>query len=326
MLPDNLAQIVRGFQGSRVLLTAVELNLFTAVGSGARAGEVAGCVGADARAVEMLLNALVALGLLTKQGATFRNTSDAARYLSDDSPETHRLATMHSVRMWESWSTLTQCVRTGTKVDKPDTGALAEDRTESFIEAMARNAAGRAPHLIRAVNASGVRRMLDVGGGPGAYSIAFAQSETSLHADILDKPEVLAIARRHVEAAGLGDRIGFIEGDLTVDGFGVGYDLVLLANICHMLSPAGNLDLLRRAAQALSPQGRVVIMDFVLNADRTSPVQAALFALNMLVATAEGNSYTEGEYESWLCETGFEDVRRVELLGPSNLMIATLAR
>ena len=325
MLPDSLGQIARGFQASRVLLTAVELDLFTAVGSGSTAAEVAVRLSADTRAVEMLLNALVALGLLTKEGATFRNSPDSARYLSDHSPDSHRLATMHSVRMWDSWSTMTQCVRTGTKVERPDTGAQAEDWTESFIEAMARNAAERAPHLIEAVNAAGVRRMLDVGGGPGAYSIAFAQSEPSLRADILDKPEVLAIARRHIEAAGLSDRIGLIEGDLTADGLGEGYDLVLLSNICHMLSPKENRDLLRRGGQALVRNGRIVIQEFVLNADRTSPVPAALFALNMLVATANGNSYTEGEYETWLREAGFEGIKRVELPGRSDLIIAMLA-
>ena len=323
MLPDKLSTMIRGYQDSRVLLTAVELDVFTAVTAPASAADVASRLGTDVRATEMLLNALVALQCLTKSGELFRATEETARYFGMDSPGSERLATMHSVHQWDSWSTLTECVRDGCSVIARQDPQRDAAWTEAFIAAMNRNAAGRAPHLVGAVGESGVRRMLDVGGGPAAYSIAFARAFPELRAEVLDKPEVLPIAKRHIEEAGLGDRVTVRAGDLTSDTFGQGYDLVLVSNICHMLSPEQNKDLFRRCFDALVPGGRLVLQEFVLNEDKTSPAAAALFALNMLVATREGNSYGEGDYNGWFRETGFRDSRRIELPGPTDLMVAT---
>jgi (2Fe-2S) ferredoxin/ubiquinone/menaquinone biosynthesis C-methylase UbiE len=319
-LPDDLAQMIRAYQESRVILTAVELDLFTAVGAGASAAQAAAKMGADPRAAEMLMNALVALGLLAKRDGTFRNTPVSARYLAAGSPDDSRAATMHTVNLWRRWSTLTGCVRAGTAVAAREAG----DRwTDSFIAAMHRNARERAPHVVRAVGAAGLRRMLDVGGGSGAYSIAFAQANGELRAEVLDRPAVLEIARRHIASAGLSDRVSTREGDLRAGDLGAGYDLVLVSAICHMLSPEENLDLLRRCFRALAPAGRVVIQDFILEEDKTSPKMAALFSLNMLVGTERGASYSEPEYAAWLREAGFRDVSRIRLPGPSGLMIGS---
>jgi hypothetical protein len=141
-----------------------------------------------------------------------------------------------------------------------------------------------------------------------------------LRAEILDRPEVLAIARRHIEAAGLGSRVATRPGDLRADSFGSGYDLVFLSAICHMLSPEENRDLFARSRAALAPGGRVAIQDFILNADKTAPRHAALFSLNMLVATAGGASYSEDEYAAWLREAGFTGIRRIPLPGPTGLI------
>ncbi len=321
MLPEPLAQIIRGFQPARAFLTAIELDLFTAVARGATAAEVARRLSTDPRATEMLLNALVALGLLTKTNGVFHNTADTARYLTQGSPDNERLSWMHSVNLWKAWSTLTDCVRAGARVlergPEPDPAW-----TESFIAAMARNAAERAPHLVRAVGGGDVRRLLDIGGGPALYSIAFARAFPALRAEVLDRPEVLAIARRHIQQAGLADRIATRAGDFTTGEFGRDYDLILLSNICHILGPEQNRDLLRRCYAALAPAGRVVIQDFILNRDKTSPQVAALFALNMLVATERGSSYSEDEYAGWLREAGFDQIRRVDLPGPSELIVA----
>jgi len=317
-VPDDLMQTIRAFQESRVILTALELDLFTAVGDGARANEIAAAVQADPRATGMLLHALVSLGLLTKQAGMFRCTPAAARYFDARSPVSARMAMLHFAGMWKRWSTLTQAVRTGSAVQEgaPEGQALW---TEAFIAAMHYNAAERAPLVARA--AGPARRLLDVGGGSGAYSIAFAQAFPELTADILDRPEVLAIAHRHIEAAGLGARVRTRPGDLTAADLGSGYDTVLVSAICHMLSPGQNLDLLRRCRKALLPGGRVVIQDFILNPDKTGPRSAALFSLNMLVATESGASYSEEEYRVWLREAGFASARRVNLAGPTDLII-----
>lgn len=321
-LPDGLTQSIRAYQESRVILTAVELDLFTAAGDGATAAAVATRMRTDPRATEMLMNALVALGLLSKEHGQFRNTPVSARYFTAGSPDDARAATMHTVNLWRRWSTLTECVRAGSAVAPRDAAGAAE-WTESFIAAMHRNAGERAPEVVRAVGAAGVRRMLDVGGGSGAYSIAFAQASPELHAEILDRPEVLEIARRHIERAGMGARIATRPGDLKSDDFGQDYDLLLLSAICHMLGPDENLDLLRRSLRALAPGGRVVIQDFILNEDKTSPKNAALFSLNMLVGTQNGASYSEREYADWLRRAGFREIRRIPLDGPTGLMTGT---
>jgi ubiquinone/menaquinone biosynthesis C-methylase UbiE len=311
---EQLALAARGFQESRVLLTAIELDLFTAVGAGASAADVAERAGTDHRATEMLLNALVALGALTKTRDRFRNTLASSG--------NQWAALMHTVHLWEIWSTLTECVRSGGPRKRSETGARGHKWITAFIGAMHFYAAERAPAVVNAVGAGGVRRMLDVGGGSGAYSIAFAQANPNLRAVILDLSPVLTIAQGHIKQAGLAKRIGTKPGDLRVDALGKGYDLVFISAICHMLGPAENLDLFRRAYKALAPGGRVVVRDFILTPAKTAPRGAALFSLNMLVGTAGGASYSQREYTAWLCEAGFTEVNRIRLADPgSQLML-----
>lgn len=309
---DELMDTMRDFQESRVLLAAVELDLFTAVGEGGTAGEVAARLGTHPRATEMLLNALVAIGALTKSGGVFRNTAETARFLVAGSPENQRPALMHTVHVWKAWTTLTDCVRAGTAVLPPGVEARDEQWTQAFIAAMHRNAMSAAPALVEAVGAKGVRRLLDIGGGSGAYSIAFAQANPELRAEVLDLAAVVPIAQKHIREAGLEGRVTTRVGDLLRDEFGEGYDLILLSAICHMPSPEENHDLLRRCRRALAPGGRIVIRDFILEPDKTAPKAAALFALNMLVNTRAGSTYSEGEYRAWLGEAGFDGIRRLQ--------------
>jgi cyclopropane fatty-acyl-phospholipid synthase-like methyltransferase len=186
---------------------------------------------------------------------------------------------------------------------------------------MHRNAGERAPLVVKAVGTEGVERMLDVGGGSGAYSIAFAQASEKLHATVLDLPSVLPITQGHINEAGLAARIETHAGDLRRDRLGTGFNLVLVLAICHMLSPEENQDLLRRCFEALAPQGRLVIQDFILESDKTSPKQGALFALNMLVGTPAGSTYSADEYTSWMHDAGFQEVRQIRLPGPSSLIL-----
>ncbi len=319
MIPDDLMQTIRAFQESRTLLTAIELDLFTHVGGGASAAEMAFRMKTDLRATEMLLNALVAMNVIEKRDGMYRNTPVAAEHLTASGA---RMALMHHVNLWMRWSTLTECVRQGGSVTLEIPESRDPGWTEAFIAAMHYNAQARAPEVVRAVDASKVRRMLDVGGGSGAYSIAFAHANPELEADLLDLPPVTPIASRHVAAAGLAGRVRVRAGDLKHDYLGAGYDLVFVSAICHMLSPDENRRLLARCAGALAAGGRLVIQDFVLNPDKTSPRNAALFSLNMLVATERGASYSEPEYRAWLKEAMLRGIKRVDLTG-STLMIGT---
>ena len=320
ILPDDLNETIRGFMSSRAVLTALELDVFTAVGAGASAPEVAGKIQASPRATEILLNALASLKLLEKKDGSFYNTPVSARFFAEGSRDNARGGLMHMANLWQRWSTLTECVRAGTAVQ---TGKRDGSSTQAFIAAMDRNARERAQSVVQAVGSEGIRRLLDLGGGSAAYSIAFAKAIPGLQADVLDVPEVLPLTQDFIRKAGLSDRVHTRPGDMLHDPLGEGYDLILLSAICHMFSPEENRALFRRVCAALAPNGRLVVQDFILEPDKTAPRFAALFALNMLVGTRAGSSYSEPEYGAWLQEAGFGEVRRVRLPGPSGLMIAT---
>jgi (2Fe-2S) ferredoxin/ubiquinone/menaquinone biosynthesis C-methylase UbiE len=322
VLPEELMQKIRGFQESRIILTAVELDIFSAVNKHSSPEDISKQIGADTRATEMLLNALVALELLEKRNGAFQNTPIASRYLIESAPDDSRASLMHTVHLWIRWSTLTECVKEGTSVTRKTQSHRPPQWTDSFIAAMHKNALLRAPQVIRVVDAEGINRMLDVGGGSGAYSIAFARANKNLHAEIFDLPDVVKIAQKHIDDAGLTDRITTQAGDMRKDRFGNNFDLVFISAICHMNSPEQNKDLFKKSYVALSPGGKIVIQDFVLNDDKTSPKTAAMFALNMLVGTQSGSSYSESEYREWLGQAGFEDIKMIRPPGPTGILIA----
>jgi (2Fe-2S) ferredoxin/SAM-dependent methyltransferase len=320
-VPDDLLRLVRGFQESRIVLTGLELDVFTAVGAGASAETVARACEVDPRGMTVLLNALTALGLLAKKDGVFENTPLTARFLAAGSKDDARDALKHNLSLWQRWSTLTGAVRAGHAVLTGETRERGDAWTIPFIAAMHRNAAMRAPLVVEAVGAGGVKRMLDVGGGSGAYSIAFARANPALEAEVFDLPTVVPIAQRHVDEAGVQSRVRTRTGDLRSDPFGTGYDLVLVSAICHMLGPEANRDLFARIRKALVPGGRVVVQDFIVDDSGTAPAHAALFAVNMLVGTEAGSTYSEAEYRHWLQGAGFTTVRLVKLPGPSDLVI-----
>jgi 3-hydroxy-5-methyl-1-naphthoate 3-O-methyltransferase len=163
--------------------------------------------------------------------------------------------------------------------------------------------------------------MLDLGGGSGALSIAFARAIPGLKSVIVDLGDVVPLAQEYIRKAGFADRITAHVGDMLRDPLGEDYDLILVSAICHMFSAEDNRGLFQRAYGALGSGGRLVVQDFILEPSKTAPRVAALFSLNMLVGTRAGSSYSEPEYAGWMRDVGFSDVRRVRLPGPSGLMI-----
>jgi tRNA A58 N-methylase Trm61 len=202
---------------------------------------------------------------------------------------------MHTVHLWPRWSTLTEAVRAGTAVAFEEIEGRGEGWTEAFIAAMHRNPQARAPVVVAGLDLTGIERLLDLGGGSGAYAMAFARTLPDLEVIVFDLPTVTPLTRRHVEEEGLQGRIHTRDGDLRTDSYGADYVLVFPSAICHMNGPAENLAMLGKVRQALNPGGRVVIQDFVLNDSKTAPTLAALFALNMLVGTREGSAYSGAE-------------------------------
>jgi SAM-dependent methyltransferase len=302
---------VYGFRQARVLLTAFELGVFTQLGTHAKtASEIAAVLRTDARATDRLLNALCAMGYLKKNKARFSNTPVSARFLVKGKPD-YLAGLMHTSHLWNTWSTLTDAVREGTSVAlRADSTNVEMNWVNAFIAAMHMRAYKTAPAVVKRIDLKGVRRMLDLGGGSGAYSMAFVRARKEIRSVIFDLPRVTPLTREYIEAERLGGRIQTVDGDYTLDSFGYGYDLVFLSAIIHSNSQDVNRLLFRKAFDALNPDGQLVIQDHIMNEDRTAPLAGALFSLNMLVGTRAGDTFTESEIQSWMKESGFKKIIR----------------
>ncbi|NOY80748.1 MAG: methyltransferase domain-containing protein [Kiritimatiellaeota bacterium] len=322
---DKLENAVRAFQVSRLVLTAVELGVFPAVGeNGADAGTVTERLGTDARATAMLLNALVAIGLLAKDGAFFRCTPLSAEMLCRVAPCFVLPMLEHMGHLWESWSHLTEIVRGGSLPVRIEEPACREDQVESFIGAMHHFGLRQQGPFVQAIDWTGVRHVLDLGGGSGVYAISFCRAAPCLTATVFDRASVVRLARRYIEEAGLTARIRVLAGDMLADDIGSGYDLVWLSNVIHSMAREDVAVLFRKVAGALNPGGRFVVRDFVLEDDRTRPAPGAVFALNMLVNTPAGRCYTRSELAELLKAAGLVDpcLQTVEADTATRLMIA----
>lgn len=309
----TIRELSMGFQASRVLLTAVELDVFTAIGEASMTSdEVALAVGATPRSTDRLLNALCALGFLAKADGRFSTTPASRRFLVRSSPD-FMAGLDHSASMWKAWSGMTDAVR----ADRPTLRQTVNERgdrwLEPFIAAMHYRAEQQADRLVRAFDLGGVSRVLDVGGGSGSFAMAFCRRQPGLTAAVFDLPNVVPITARYVAAAGLSDRVTTIVGDyLEADELPGGFDLIFLSAVIHSNGPAENEALIAKCARAVNPGGRVAVVDFIMDDARVSPPVGAMFALNMLVATDEGDTYTESEVRGWMQQAGLSGIGRTD--------------
>jgi len=305
---NDIRTMASGFRESRILLSAFELGVFTALGEEKKtAAQVSELIGTDARATDRLMNALCGTGLLSKNGDCFRNSEAAGRFLVEGRPD-YMAGIGHYANLWDRWSTLTGAVQAGIAVESRPVADRGEEWLRSFIGAMHDRGNRQAPSIIAAIDLEGVSRVLDVGGGPGDFAMAFVRASDAITATVFDLPQVVPLTREYIEEAGLSERVDTMSGDYYVDDLGSGYDIVFLSAIMHSLSPDDCRVLLRKCADALDPGGTVVIQDWVMSEDRTEPAEGALFAINMLVNTRAGDSYTEAEFHSWLAEAGLTDM------------------
>jgi 2-polyprenyl-3-methyl-5-hydroxy-6-metoxy-1,4-benzoquinol methylase len=316
--PEQLEAMAQGFRQSRILFTAYELDLFTAVGQGtATSAEVAARIGAEARATDRLMNALVAIGLLGKAGGVFANTPLGARFLVRGTDD-YMSSLGHAAGLYGRWASLTEAVRAGGTVLERVTGDAAE--CDAFIEAMHHRAIKTADRLIAHIDLEGVARVLDVGGGSGVYSMAFCRAGDGLSAVVLDLPEVTPLTRRYVAEGGFAGRIDTADGDYLECDFGAGFDLVFFSAIVHSNAPDENRLLMKKAFAALKPGGRIAVQDFVMDESRVEPAFGAVFALNMLVNTPAGDTFTESEIGGWLTDAGCTNIVRRDT-GPFTAML-----
>lgn len=293
---QRLRDLWAGFQASRVVLTANNLGVFEQLASPRTARELADILNTDARATEILLDALASLGLLAKKGASYRNTPLSRRFLLRNSPLYQGDMLRHADALWKNWYGLDEVVRTGApnRAGGRDYGV--------FIRAMHNNSVMRAGEIVRAIDLRGVKKALDLGGGPGTYSIELARKKKAV--TLFDLPEAIKVAEEIVGKAGVGG-VRFLGGDFHTDDIGAGYDLVLISQVLHSLSPDDGIALLRKVYNALNPKGAVAVHEFALDENRASPASGALFSINMLVNTESGRCYTVKEMKQWLSAAGF---------------------
>lgn len=308
---ENILGIARNFMESRILLTGAELDLFTLLADRSMTvEEIQAHLGADRRALTMVLDALAAMGLLIKQEGRYRTEPSAAPLLAAEAPGSVLPMVLHSANLWHSWGRLTDIVRDPGVGPQP--AASEEDRLRAFIGAMHVAAAPQAAQIVAAVNPGAARRLIDVGGGPGTYTIAFLKASPRLCATLFDRPGVIEMARERIGQAGLLERVTLVPGDFYTDPLPPGHDLAFVSAIIHMNSPAQNLDLYRKIYDALEPGGRIVIRDHVMEPDRIRPRSGAIFAINMLVNTVGGGTYTCAEIADGLTQAGFTRVRLIQ--------------
>lgn len=318
---ESILELARGFMASRVLLSGAELDLFTVLAEEAlTAQEIADATKAELRKLVILLDALSALGFLVKKDGRYRAEPLVAPLMSAAAPDSILPMVLHMGTVWHNWSEITDIVLGKTTPGLKAKGALAEGNRKAFIGAMHVVASKAAPQVVAAINPGRARRLLDVGGGSGTYTLAMLSAMPAMRATLFDLPPVIEMARDRFQAAGMLDRVELVSGDFYQDELPAGHDLVLLSAIIHQSSYEQNEALYGKIYRALDPGGRIVIRDHVMSADRTQPLEGALFAVNMLAGTAGGRTYTFDEIKDGLTAAGFTRINLIQTKGMFSLV------
>ncbi len=318
MSPDRIVAMASAFYESQVLFTASELGLFGTLArlGPATAAAVAAENGLDLRGATLLLDACTALKLLAKEGARYANTSEAALFLVPGAAGDLGQAIAYNRDVYAAWGRLAQFVRAGRPVEPPALHlGVDAARTRRFVMAMHGRALGIGRQVTPLVDLTGRRRLLDVGGGPGTYSVLLAKAHPGLQCEVLDLPAVAAIADELIEQQGMADRVRVRAGDYHAEALGQGYDVILFFGMLHQESPVAIQDLFQRAYAALAPDGVVYVLDMMTDATHTQPAFSALFAVNMALTTEHGWVFSDAELRAWLAGAGFDDCS-VRLLPP----------
>ena len=309
MTGDEILEISRSFQRSSVLAAAVDLDLFSALGLRSRtARELAADLGADARGIEVLLDALVSLGLLSKQGGEYSVPEGVAPLLGRHGPGSILAMAQHQANCLRRWAQLAKVVKTGRPAERaPSIRGEDADRA-AFIGAMDNISGPMADGLVRELDSIQFRHLLDVGGASGTWTIAFLRARPAAEATLFDLPEVIPLAERHLREVGLKNRVRWVAGDFLEDPLPRGADLAWVSAIAHQNSRKQNRLLFGRIFEVLETGGSILLRDIVMDPDRTSPPQGALFAVNMLVGTEGGGTFTFDELREDLEAAGFSEV------------------
>jgi len=326
--PERIIQDMWAARNAQALMAGTELDFFTHINNGKHtAKEIARVAKASERGTRRLLDALVGLGYLSKKNNSYDLEPVSERFLVRGQP-TYLGPMVNETRMvWESWSHLTDVVRTGRPFTALDTEQLGRDFFPQLVAAIfpmsygaAREAAAAIPEKTR----KRIKNILDVAAGSAAWSIAFAQAIPDSRVTVVDYPEVNQVARDFTTRLGVADRYDYLEGNLREVDFGrKKYDLVILGHIIHTEGEKWGKKLIQRASRALKDDGLLLIGEMVPNDDRTGPALPLVFGLNMLLNTENGDVFTMREYREWLKAAGFKKVSTIDAPGPSPLILAS---
>ena len=298
--PDRILKTSGAYWATCALHGAVVLDVFTRIGDSRMGGQsVADQLDAPVDAVGRLLDALAAMGLLTKDAGGYANTEASRTYLSMDSDRYIGYIIQHHHHLVGSWARLAEAVATGKPVRLPVREKGTQAR-EAFLMGMFNLATQLAPQLVPVVDLSGCNTLLDLGGGPGTYAIHFCRHNPDLTATVMDLPTTRPFAEKTIRKMGMDDRVAFVPGDYLQDDIPGSYDAVWMSHILHGESAEDCLRIIEKAFQCLNPGGVVVIHEFILDDTLDSPLFPALFSLNMLLGTDGGRAYSQAQLSGML--------------------------
>jgi SAM-dependent methyltransferase len=319
MDPNRIVDMASAFYESSVLFAASDLGVFeklAGLGEADLETLVSAC-GLDRRGGRVLLDACVALGLLEKTDGRYGNAPEAALFLVPGSPADLSGAIRYNRDVYGAWGRLKEMAVTGRPVEKPEIHLGQDpDRTRTFVLAMHGRALGIGRAVVPLLDLAGRSRVLDVGGGPGTYSVLIAQAHPGIECVVIDLPPVAGIAAELIEKAGLTGRIRPIAGDYHSVRFPGVFEAVLFFGVLHQEEERAIRGLLRRAYESLAPGGVVYVLDMMTDASRARPKFSALFSVNMALTTEHGWVFSEDDLAGWLAEAGFRGFSARDLPPP----------
>ncbi|MFN2452439.1 MAG: methyltransferase [Candidatus Dormibacteria bacterium] len=320
--PESILKLASGFMAAKHLFAASELGLFEALAnSPATLDALAARTGLTRRAARISADAMVGLGLLERDGDAYRNGATAAVFLAGTSPADLR----PFLRFWDkisypAWARLAESLARGPSQEIFDLDDSLQEVASSGIESIL---AGPASALAATYDFGRHRRLLDIGGGTGSWTIAVARRHAQIAGTVFDLPTVAELARGRLKAAGLSERVTVHAGDVMTDAaLPTGYDVFLLANLVHYWSPEENRNFLTRLREVAEPGARVLLADFWTDPTHTQPLHAALMAGEFAVHMRNGDVYSVAEAREWLEATGWTFVEHAQLAGPQSVVVA----
>ncbi len=317
-----------------ILEVAVRNKLFDLLDTGPKTlAELCAATGNSPRGLRAIANALVGMELLRRDGDRYALTPESEAFLVSNKPAFQGGFFHHTSDLMPAWLTLNDIVRTGRPYRAVNQQGQGGEFFEQFVEhlfplsyAAAKLLADTLADDLAPGKAGAPVTVLDIAAGSGVWGIALAQKSPAVHVTAVDWPRVTPVTRRIAQRQGVGDRVHTVEGDLLEADFGAGHRVATLGHILHSEGEGRSRKLLARVLDALAPGGTIAIAEFTPNADRTGPPNALIFAVNMLVNTEEGDTYTFAEVSQWLTDTGFENPREIDAPSVAPLILANKPR